>query len=185
MGKKALNFSFTVESYLSIFVYNNPIHCVQAVWSQHDLTEPLTIENIDSSSGVLFLYYDHDTRMVYVAGKGDGNIRYYEVTDEPPWCHYLNQYLTGFPQRGLGVMPKRGLDVQKCEVFRFYKLHATRPICEPISMIVPRKSEQFQSDLFPDTPAPTPALTAEEWFSGCNRTPVLISLKVICLGSVQ
>lgn len=71
--------------------------------------------------------------------QGDGNIRYYEIVSEPPWCHYLNQFLTGFPQRGLGFMPKRGLDVLKCEVFRFYKLHAVKPLCEPISMIVPRK----------------------------------------------
>lgn len=148
-----------------------------AVWSEHNLHTPLKIENIDSSSGVLFPYYDHDTKMVYVAGKGDGNIRYYEIVDEPPWCHYLNQFLTGFPQRGLGVMPKRGLDVLRCEVFRFYKLHAVKGLCEPVSMIVPRKSEQFQDDLFPDTAAPTPSLTANEWLSGKNRNPILISLK--------
>lgn len=150
-----------------------------AVWSANDLSEPLTIENIDSSSGVLFPFYDNDTRMVYVAGKGDGNIRYYEITEEPPYCHYISQFLTGFPQRGLGFMPKRGLDVYKCEIFRFYKLHATRPVCEPISMIVPRKSEQFQSDIFPDTAAPTPALSAEEWMAGKNRNPILFNLKVI------
>ncbi|EEC01727.1 Coronin, putative, partial [Ixodes scapularis] len=148
-----------------------------AVWSQHDLSKPLRTETIDSSSGVLFPYYDHDTKMVYVAGKGDGNIRYYEMVQEAPWCHYLSQFLTGCPQRGLGVMPKRGLDVRSCEVFRFYKLHATRGLCEPISMIVPRKSEQFQDDLFPDTAAPTPALTASEWLSGKNRNPILISMK--------
>ncbi|KAI2809222.1 hypothetical protein BLOT_000369 [Blomia tropicalis] len=148
-----------------------------AVWSEVDLSAPLTIENIDSSSGVLFPFYDHDTRMVYVAGKGDGNIRYYETTDEAPYCHYLSQYLSGLPQRGLGVMTKRGCNVYKCEVFRFYKLHATRPMCEPISMIVPRKSEQFQADIFPNTAAPTAALTAEQWLSGENRNPILFSLK--------
>ncbi|XP_022256155.1 coronin-2B-like [Limulus polyphemus] len=148
-----------------------------AVWSQYDLTSPLRLENIDSSSGVLFPYYDHDTKMVYLAGKGDGNIRYYEIVDEAPWCHYLHQFLTGSPQRGLGFMPKRGLDVMRCEVFRFYKLHATKGLCEPISMIVPRKSEQFQDDLYPDTAAPTPALTAEEWLDGKNRNPVLMTLK--------
>ncbi|XP_064471293.1 coronin-2B-like isoform X2 [Ornithodoros turicata] len=148
-----------------------------AVWSQHDLSKPLRMENIDSSSGVLFPYYDHDTKMVYIAGKGDGNIRYYEIVDEAPWCHYLSQLLTGSPQRGLGCMPKRGLDVRSCEVFRFYKLHATKGLCEPISMIVPRKSEQFQDDLFPDTAAPTPAMTADEWLGGRNRNPVLISMK--------
>ena len=39
----------------------------------------------------------------------------------------------------LGFMPKRGLDVKRCEIFRFYKLHTTKALCEPISMIVPRK----------------------------------------------
>lgn len=33
-----------------------------AVWSQSDLTSPLRLENIDSSSGILFPFYDHDTR---------------------------------------------------------------------------------------------------------------------------
>lgn len=36
-------------------------------------------------------------------------------------------------------MPKRGITTSACEVFRFYKLHAIRGMCEPISMIVPRK----------------------------------------------
>lgn len=41
-----------------------------AVWNQFDLREPLTIENIDSSSGVMFPFFDYDTKMVYIAGKG-------------------------------------------------------------------------------------------------------------------
>ncbi|XP_076069874.1 coronin-1A-like isoform X3 [Oratosquilla oratoria] len=147
------------------------------VWDEKDLNVPLKIETIDSSSGVLTPFYDHDTRMVYVAGKGDGNIRYYEITESGPYCFFLNQYITGEPQRGLGVMPKRGCQVSKCEVFRFYKLHATRAICEPVSMIVPRKSDQFQPDLYPDTASPTAALTAEEWFAGSTKGPVLMSLK--------
>lgn len=38
-----------------------------------------------------------------------------------------------------GVMPKRGLDVSACEVFRFYRLIAIKDLVEPLSMIVPRK----------------------------------------------
>ena len=109
--------------------------------------------------------------------QGDGNIRYYELVDEAPWCYYLNQFLSGSPQRGLGFLPKRGLDVRQCEVFRFYKLHAVRGLVEPLSMIVPRKSEQFQEDLYPDTPAPTPSLTAEEWIKGKNASPIVISMR--------
>jgi len=148
-----------------------------AVWSQDDLNNALRMEMIDSSSGILIPYYDPDTRMVYVAGKGDGNIRYYEIVDEEPWIHYLSQYLSGSPQRGLGFMPKRGCETTQCEIFRFYKLHAIRGLCEPISMIVPRKSEQYQNDLYPDTVAPTPATTTEEWIKGINREPVYMSMK--------
>lgn len=80
-------------------------------------------------------------------------------------------------QRGLGFMPKRGCNVNHCEIYKFFKLHATRGMCEPISMIVPRKSDQFHDDLYPDTAAPTPALSADEWISGRNGSPVLMSLK--------
>ncbi|XP_035912128.1 coronin-1C-like isoform X3 [Anopheles stephensi] len=148
-----------------------------AVWDQHDLRKPLTQEVIDSSSGIVTPYYDYDTRMVYLAGKGDGNIRYYEVVDEPPYVHYLNQFLSGQPQKALGFMPKRGMNVHQCEVFRFYKLHAAGNICEPISMIVPRKSTLFQSDLYPDTLANVPAIGAKEWFQGRNVSPILMSMK--------
>lgn len=78
--------------------------------------------------------------------------------------HYLNTYSSKEPQRGMGFMPKRGLDVSKCEIarwglegpqgwggtmggdiqtptssapFRFFKLHERK--CEPIVMTVPRK----------------------------------------------
>ena len=77
--------------------------------------------------------------MVFLLFQGDGNIRYYEVVNEAPWVHYLSQFISGNPQRGLGIMPKRGVNTSICEVFRFFKLHATRGMCEPISMIVPRK----------------------------------------------
>ena len=129
------------------------------VWSQHDLSQPLRMDSIDSSSGVLFPFYDHDTHMIYVAGKGDGNVRYYELLEEEPYVYYLSSFISGAPQRGFGMLPKRGCDTSQCEIFRFYKLHATKDLVEPISMIVPRKSESFQDDIYPETQAPVPSLT--------------------------
>ncbi|XP_073971921.1 coronin-2B-like isoform X2 [Rhodnius prolixus] len=148
-----------------------------AIWSDNSMEKPLANEVIDSSSGVIFPYFDYDTNVLFLAGKGDGNIRYYEVVDTAPWIHFLNQYLSGLPQRSLGYMPKRGCDVNKCEIFRFYKLHTTKAMCEPISMIVPRKSDQFQDDLYPDTAAPLPTVSASDWLNGVNRPPQLMSLK--------
>ncbi|XP_010213824.1 PREDICTED: coronin-6 [Tinamus guttatus] len=47
---------------------------------------------------------------------GDSSIRYFEITDEAPYVHYLSTYSSKEPQRGMGFMPKRGLDVSKCEI---------------------------------------------------------------------
>lgn len=51
--------------------------------------------------------------------QGDSSIRYFEITDEAPFVHYLNTFSTKEPQRGMGYMPKRGLDVNKCEIARY------------------------------------------------------------------
>nr|KAF6483821.1 coronin 2A [Rousettus aegyptiacus] len=99
-----------------------------ALWDQDDLSVPLTEEDLDGSSGVLFPFYDADTNMLYVVGKGDGNIRYYEVSADKPYLNYLTEYRSYHPQKGIGVMPKRGLDVSSCEIFRFYKLITTKSL---------------------------------------------------------
>lgn len=39
------------------------------------------------------------------------------------------------------------------------------------------QSDLFQEDLYPPTAGPDPALTAEEWLSGRDAGPLLISLK--------
>ncbi|XP_074925845.1 coronin-2B isoform X2 [Chelonoidis abingdonii] len=144
---------------------------------QEDLAMPLIEEEIDGLSGLLFPFYDADTHMLYLAGKGDGNIRYYEISTEKPYLNYLMEFRSPAPQKGLGVMPKYGLDVSACEVFRFYKLVTLKGLIEPISMIVPRRSETYQEDIYPMTPGIEPALTPDEWLSGMNRDPVLMSLK--------
>lgn len=138
---------------------------------------PLIEEEIDGLSGLLFPFYDADTHMLYLAGKGDGNIRYYEIGSEKPYLSYLMEFRSPAPQKGLGVMPKHGLDVSACEVFRFYKLVTLKGLIEPISMIVPRRSETYQEDIYPMTPGTEPALTPDEWLSGVNRDPILMSLK--------
>ncbi|XP_022616832.1 coronin-2B-like [Seriola dumerili] len=148
------------------------------LWDPDDLSEPLYEEDLDGSAGVLFPFYDPDTHMLYLAGKGDGNIRYYELSAEKPYISFLTEYRSLLPQKGFGVMPKRGLDVSACEVFRFYRLIAVKDLVEPLSMIVPRKeSGIFQEDLYPMTAGNQAAMTAQEWLSGINRDPVLISLK--------
>ncbi|XP_043221039.1 coronin-1C-like [Amphibalanus amphitrite] len=140
------------------------------------LNDPIVMTELDTSNGVMFPLYDPDTNLVYLCGKGDSVIRYFEITPEPPFVHYINTFQTSDPQRAIGMMPKRGCDVQACEITRFYRVNnngfvAVHPF------VVPRKSELFQEDLYPDTVGDTPAITAEEWMEGSDADPILISLK--------
>lgn len=64
----------------------------------------------------------------------------------PTAASLRNQTMSGDRERPIkpcvspiGVMPKHGLDVSACEVFRFYKLVTLKGLIEPISMIVPRR----------------------------------------------
>lgn len=78
---------------------------------------------IDTGSGVLFPIYDPDTRMMWIVGKGDGNIRFYEIEDSSPYCSGLDQYKSSAPQRGVCFLPKQGCNVNACEIARVFKLH--------------------------------------------------------------
>lgn len=40
-----------------------------AIWKEDNLQQPINRDTIDSSSGILFPYFDHDTQMLFLAGK--------------------------------------------------------------------------------------------------------------------
>ena len=146
------------------------------VWDSLNLSSPLKQEQIDTASGMLIPYYDGDTSMLYLAGKGDGNIRYYEWSDDDKGLYFLSEYKSTEPQRGIGFLPKRAVNVGEVEIARAFKVHPG--LVEPISFKVPRRSDAFQNDLYPDTVGSDPAMTSEEWIGGkeCNG-PELISLE--------
>lgn len=75
--------------------------------------------------------------------QGDSVIRYFEITAEHPFVHYINTFQTPDPQRGIGMMPKRGCDVSICEISKFYRLNNSG-LCQAISMTVPRKVIYFK-----------------------------------------
>jgi len=172
-GFRSLYFSKPVERIFSVG-FSKSSERQYCLWDVKNLSEPLATANIDTAAGLLMPFYDNDTCVLYLAGKGDGNIRYFEVTDEGSFIYYLSEYKSNTAQNGMGYMPKRGVDVGACEIARLFKAAGT--IVEPISFTVPRKGGQFQDDLFPDTASSVPAMSADEWRGGKNAEPKTMSL---------
>ncbi|KAG8876726.1 Coronin-like protein crn1 [Tulasnella sp. 331] len=141
-----------------------------SIWDTGSLDSEKTI-NIDQSAGVLMPFWS-DNGILFLAGKGDGNIRCYEYDQDSLFA--LSDYTSPNPQRGMCFLPRRALNVSECEIARAYKVYGTS--VEPISFIVPRKSDSFQADIFPPAPSSEPALSASEFFSGKTAPRNLVDL---------
>ena len=154
------------------------------LWDLKMMKEPLTLQDIDTSAGVLIPYFDADTGILYAAGKGDGNIRYWEVVDTDPYVHFLSEFRDNASQKGVTFLPKRACDVKQCEIAVCLRLMKDRVI--PISFQVPRKSaDTFQKDIYPDAYAGIPSLSAADWLNGANQAPKKISMNPSQRGSVS
>ena len=152
-----------------------------ALW---DIKAPQTpvdgFQMLDSISGVCMPFWDDGTNCLYLAGKGDGNIRYYEYENDK--FEYLSEYKSSDPQRGVAFVPKRGLNMHDNEVMRAYKT-VNDSYIEPISFIVPRRAETFQEDIYPPTVGLKPAVSSKEWFGGEDGLPPKISMESLYDGS--
>jgi coronin-1B/1C/6 len=146
-----------------------------SVYDYRKFSEPLATSDIDQTAGVLIPYYDPDNSVLYLAGKGDGNIRYFEVVDEDPYIHYLSEFRSNESQKGACFLPKLACETKDCEIA--VALRLMRDFIQPVSFQVPRKSDIFQGDIYPDTYAGIPALSEEEWLAGQNKEPPKVSMK--------
>jgi len=145
-----------------------------SMWDPKMLGQPIITTDIDQSAGVLLIHYDPDNSILYVGGKGDGGVKYFEITNEKPHAFFLSEFRTNQPQKGLSFVPKRGLDTKKCEIARCLRL--MRDSVVPVQFCVPRKSDIFQRDLYPDTYAGVATQTADDFVAGKNAEPQTMSM---------
>ncbi|KAI9813935.1 MAG: Coronin-like protein crn1 [Thelocarpon impressellum] len=151
------------------------------LWDIRAPREPLGgFQILDSISGVCMPFWDDGTQCLYLAGKGDGNIRYFEYENDK--FEFLSEYKSADPQRGLAFLPKRGVNTHENEVMRAFKT-VNDSYIEPISFIVPRRAEVFQGDIYPPAVGSKPAVSATEWFNGKDGVPPKIDLESIYDGN--
>lgn len=67
-----------------------------ALWETAGLTQ-LSVESLDSSAGIIMPHFVEGNDVLFLAGKGDGNIRYYEF--EGDTFHSLSEYKTSDPRK--------------------------------------------------------------------------------------
>jgi len=146
-----------------------------SVWDTRKLTTPLNTLSVDNGSGLFTPYYD-DTGVLFLAGKGDGNIKMFELEDADPYIHYLTEYSSTIPSQGVAFMHKTSCNIKEAEILKVIRL--TTDYAETLSFTVPRtRLDLFQDDIFPMTRDKKAALSSDEWFKGQNKDPVMVNLQ--------
>lgn len=84
------------------------------VWDLRNSLSAVETVKVDNTSSILYPFYDEDVGMLYLAGKGDGNIRYYEFADGK--FVYLSQFQSTTSGALYGFYPKKVVDVRTCEL---------------------------------------------------------------------
>uniref|UniRef100_A0A667YZT2 Coronin n=1 Tax=Myripristis murdjan TaxID=586833 RepID=A0A667YZT2_9TELE len=137
----------------------------------------IAVAPADVSPSTLIPFYDPDTSVVILTGKGDTRVYIFEIMPEAPYFLECSSFNSPEPHKGLAFLPKTECSVREVEVARALMLSKTS--IEPVAFTVPRvKKEFFQDDVYPDTAVWwEPALTASAWLSGSNGQHRRISLK--------
>uniref|UniRef100_A0A7N6F6Z6 Coronin n=1 Tax=Anabas testudineus TaxID=64144 RepID=A0A7N6F6Z6_ANATE len=132
---------------------------------------------VDVSPSTLIPFYDPDTSVVILTGKGDTRVHIYEIVPEEPYLIECSSFNSPEPHKGLVFLPKTECNVRDVEIA--VGLLLTKASIEPVAFRVPRvKKEFFQDDIYSDTAVWwEPALTASAWLSGSNGQHKKISLK--------
>ncbi|KAJ0001383.1 hypothetical protein NQD34_006403 [Periophthalmus magnuspinnatus] len=133
--------------------------------------------NVDVAPSILIPFYDPDTSLAILTGKGDTRVHIYELVPESPYFIECSNFNTPEPHKGLTFLPKTACNVQEVEIA--VALMLTKTTIEPVAFKVPRvKKEFFQDDVYPETAICwEPALTGSAWLAGSNGQHKRMSLK--------
>lgn len=141
------------------------------IYAVDSVSAPKQIITLDTSSHPLHLYTtDYDRNLVFMASRGDVTMRWIELDDTAkfPQGAFPLPPRTTFSSAALA--PPVALDVMKAEIDRIFVLSdagggASEVV--PIRIEIPqRQLIDYHPHLFPDTPARTPALSAQQWLQG-------------------
>ena len=111
-------------------------------------------------------HYDYSTGLFFVVNKGHTQTQFFHFKDDggSPELVTLEKYAGQDNQLHLHFMPKKSVKFMECEVLRAIRI--TNKHAEFITFKLPRKSGDFQADLYPPCLAGKEALTHDEWAAG-------------------
>ncbi|GAA5851099.1 hypothetical protein JCM8547_004132 [Rhodosporidiobolus lusitaniae] len=137
--------------------------------------------SLDVSPGLLFPYFDLDTRILFLYARGERSCLTFEVDladgSKKPFDKLSSSFEHGTLQNGFAFLPKTKVDVRAVEVARAFRLSPQE--IQVVSFQVPRaKADRFQDDVFVQTlNTEKPTMTAEDYAAGRDKPLERVDLR--------
>ncbi|KAJ3210910.1 Coronin-2B, partial [Clydaea vesicula] len=162
-GVKPSRISHLINTYIVTTGFNQRRDREISIWdTRNSFSQPVYTYKIDNSQGVLNPIFDSDTGILFLAGKGDVAVRWFEVNtgsnnfDQTCFTPGTFQFSAPSTYISSALVSKFGLDVMSGEIDRLLLLSSDCKTIYPVSVTVPRKSYiDFHNDIFPDTKSDT------------------------------
>jgi len=78
-----------------------------AVYDIKNMAEPLVMRRLDDYPGVAFPFFDEDHKVLFIAGKGESSLSYYQFSTSGNYLDLLSSFKGKEPQKGFSFLPKR------------------------------------------------------------------------------
>jgi coronin-1B/1C/6 len=171
-SSKSQKMAFLNQDYLFSCGFNRSNERQLKLYDLRNFSEAVQQIPVDSQTGIMIPFYDADTGLIFVPGRGEGNVKYYDFSNNT--IKFASEFRSSVPQKGMALFPKRACNYNRCEVDRFAKM--TINSIEYLSFYVPKRNEGYDSAVYPDCLSGEPALTYDEWVGGKNAEAVRKSI---------
>lgn len=133
-------------------------------------------ENFDWTTGTLLPVLDWDSKLLFLSARGSSQLHMFDMNASLQESEFktLNVFQHDTQFHGLCSYPKTSLNIADNEIVRIVQLTANS--IQPLTMRATRTRRPFDIKIFPETASIEPAISSEEYFSGKNSPPALVSL---------
>ena len=179
---KTMKMTWVGEYHILTTGFNKANTREMKLWDIRKVKDDLTIDSpvqnftIDHQSGIPTPYFDKDLKILYIFGRGEGNMHYYDLNDNT--IKQCNDFLTSDPTEAVAMFEKKTMDYNKCEIGRFAK-YTKNNVIQYLSFYYPKRNPEFEEALYPPTFSGESALTLDEWVSGTNKEPIKKDIREI------
>ncbi|KAH9815446.1 hypothetical protein DFH28DRAFT_892988 [Melampsora americana] len=140
---------------------------------------PLKSQTIDNSTGVLMPLIDPNRSMVYLAGRGETSVRWFEINSASTTSSPIEVHQTRLtdPIAGIAMAPinPSTVDVMQAEICKLVILSKNQQVLPVVIQAPKRQYLDFHQDVMPPVRSMTAAQTSTEWLNGGNASIELVS----------